>query len=688
MNKICRHILVALFVIGGAGVITSSLALAEEQNGSVTFVNRYSAVKGDAGKFRSHHWMKDGLVSGIENLTFDQKVGKDTDVSFEGYSIPAENNNGMEIFIKKGERHFLKTEYTTFRKYFDDVGGVWHPFVAAPPRLSNQDLEVDMGHFGIELGLGDEYRPDLSLMYERHTKVGKKSRLSWAAFKEGTVSKNISPTWQQIDETADVVTLKGKKEISGITVKSEQRAEFVESRNYRQEQSLSSTSTAETDLKIRAQEQKPKARALSSTLRGEKWVLDDKTFLALGYRFNNVSNTEKERLRELDRFYTPVNFSTNAEQRLLSDAENRSNEHIWTGHMQSNFAEDWIFISKMKVSYASREGSSTYPYDSLNASPDGIADNTQASRTENYINRLGENLSLRYSGIAHTALYAEAEFEQTRNYLSEFRDSIAGTNAGSTNEYFTRDTLTHINRTAWTLGGRVVPSQLWNLTAQVRRRAEDNDYDDQQETVSSSTLARSAFFDDLRIKGDEAETKFTLKPYHWMQNSVRYQFLNNKYLPRAEGQVNTKNRMLANILTFDTTLQPVDPLLVTLSFSHQALTTKTSAANSTSVPLPGFDATVDSWLASASYSPTETVTLINTVEYSKASNFNDYIALNELPLGAEFTEYDLRTQLDWSPKKGVKISPSYEYAMYDANPLVEVGNYSAHIAWLDLTFDW
>ena len=59
------------------------------------------------------------------------------------------------------------------------------------------------------------------------------------------------------------------------------------------------------------------------------------------------------------------------------------------------------------MGYSGREGSSTYPYDSLNATPDGIADNTQASRVENRVNRLGENFSLRYSGIAHTVLYSE-----------------------------------------------------------------------------------------------------------------------------------------------------------------------------------------------------------------------------------------------------------------------------------------
>jgi len=238
------------------------------------------------------------------------------------------------------------------------------------------------------------------------------------------------------------------------------------------------------------------------------------------------------------------------------------------------------------------------------------------------------------------------------------------------------------------MGGRVIPYKWFNMTAQVRRRAELNDYDDVRESANTDSLAKSAFFEELKIKGDEAETKLTWKPYSWLQNSLRYQFLNNKYSPRAETEVHTKSRMLANIITYDVSMQPVDPLLVTVSFSHQELSVKTPAASAASAPLPGFNAGVNSWLVSTSYSPKENLTFNNGFQYSRAANFNDFSATGSVPFGADFTQYDISTGIDWSLKKGVKISPSYQYAAYDANPLVEIGDYSAHIAWLDVSFDW
>src|SRR6185436_19757509 len=100
-KKWIRYFLVAPFVWGIMNLGT--LTFAEEANGSVTVINRNASVKGAVGKFRAHHWMKDGYAGGIGEITFDEKVGKDTEFSFEGYSIPAENDHKAEILIRKGD---------------------------------------------------------------------------------------------------------------------------------------------------------------------------------------------------------------------------------------------------------------------------------------------------------------------------------------------------------------------------------------------------------------------------------------------------------------------------------------------------------------------------------------------------------------------------------------------------------
>ncbi|MDP2654402.1 MAG: hypothetical protein Q8Q08_10280 [Candidatus Omnitrophota bacterium] len=683
MKRTFVYLIAALVIAAGC----ASSVWAEEDGQWSLGVNagRYAAVKGDVAKFRAHHWMKDGYVGGIEHLSFDEKVGT-ADFSFEGYTIPEENDNEAIIILKKGEEGFIKTEYKSFRKYYDTTGGVYNRFVSGSRDLTNQDLKMDMAHFMLELGLGTEAHPDLNLMYERHTKKGKKSRLTWTSVTEGATTKSIGPAWQQVDETADIVTLKGTKEVAGITLKGEQKAEWVESRNVREEKSLDDTGALSTNTKIRVQEQKPEARVLASTLRGEKWIIDDKTFAAIGYRFAHVNNTEYEWLREYDQNYSPTSYGSYPEQKLPSDAENRMNEHIWTGHFQNNLTPDLSFISKLKVAAQEREGSSTYPNDKTPSTPDGIVNTTEVSNVENKVNRIGENIALRYTGFSHATLYADAEMEQTRNWISEFRDSIAGQSAVNASDQFFRETITNINKTVLTAGARIIPSKTISMTAHVRHKDEMNDYDDLIESPIT-TSAKSAFLDALQLKGDEVATKFTWKPAKWYQNSFRYQLMNNKYYPRVENEGNTENLMRSHTYTYDITVQPINPLLMTVAFSHQQYFTKTTAGSASSTAVPAFNSGVNSWLFSTSYMASESISLINTILYSRADNYNDFSGTG-LPLGADFKQYDMTTSLEWTPKKGMKVKPTYEYASYKANPLVEVGDYSAHIVWMDVGFDW
>ena len=122
-------------------------------------------------------------------------------------------------------------------------------------------------------------------------------------------------------------------------------------------------------------------------------------------------------------------------------------------------------------------------------------------------------------------------------------------------------------------------------------------------------------------------------------------------------------------------------------------TTKTIAASAANVTaqksIPEFNSWVNSCLFSASYAPKENLSLTNTVYYAWADNMDTYDkALPGIPMTAAYKQLDLTTALQWSPKKDLTISPSYEYASYDGNPLVDTANYSAHIFQVDVGLKW
>ncbi len=663
--------------------LTVSLALAEENNISIEPYSGYSTVKGDVQKFRLFQWMKDGSVWGIKDLSFSRNFGEDTTFSFEGSTIPSENDVDVNFSLDKQQLGFLNFDYQLFRKYYDGTGGYYYPFSTLGVNELTQDLRMDIGHLDIEFGphLSDAF--DLSFLVEHHMKEGAKSRLSWTAVTE-TATRYIGPSWQDIDETTDAYALRAGTEFAGFDVKGENRWEFVNSNLFREEKYLSTASGSGT--KIRRQWQEPRSDLMTTTLSAGKWFNEEKSFLNFGYRFYDMDNTEFENLFEYDENGNRNVSYSNDKTKPGATADNNYDLHTWTGLFKTDLPHHLSFVGDMKAEMVKRQGESIYPDDAGDG--DGIPDTYEINIAENNLYRFGQKGSLRYSGLPKTSLYLEGEFEQTRNWLTEELRNVSGETAANTANDFNRETLTFIGKSIATLGARVVPTKEFNITAQARRRMGSNDYDDIIESSASSS-ARSAFIDVQKIYSNEFNTKLTYKPLRWLQSSFRYQYLDNKYDTRVQSQDTQKALMLSHIFTYDVYLQPKDQFLLNASFSNQDMKTSTPAGSiAGTTQTPGFNSNVSSWLLSGSYLPKENLTFTNTMVYSVANNFDDFSS-SGLALGEDFNKMDLTLGMNWKPKENINVEPHYSYNVYNTDTTsADYGDYTAHVIWLDLSFDW
>lgn len=660
-------------------------ALAQEDMSISVLPGGYAAVKGDTEKFRAHRWLNEGYFAGLESFTLEKTLPDAMVMSFEGSTIPQRNDAAAAFSLSKESVGTLEIDYDMFRKFYDGTGGVYNRFTTLSINDLDEDLHLDISHFGVGITpmfLPEEF-PQLSFSFERHVKDGRKSRLTWTAVKEGTTTRNIGPSWQDVDETTDTFALTANKEIGGFAVAGEQRWEILHSNLMREERNLSTTATA-ADKKIRRQYQEPEADIMTTLLKGERWFLDEKSFVSLAYRYYQADNSELETLAEYDATGVPRSF-TSPKNKPGASAENEYRAHSWVGNLVTNLTPVLNFISKFKAELVRRNGDSLYPDDSTDP-PDNIANTYEHNIAENKVYRLGESLGLRYAGIPKTSLYAEVEADQSKNWLTEELYTLSGQSVATTAGNFYRETVTNTTRQAFTIGGRVVPSSHINLTTQIRRRMENNDYDDLFETYNSGS-ARSAFIDALQVNANEANSRVGWKPVKWFEGAFRYQYLQSMYNPRVENQAETKNKALSHIFTYDIMLYPADSLLMNFSFSRQDFKVFTRAGSVSSSQVPGFNADINNWLFSLSYTPKETLTFTNAFHYSQSDNFDDFSATG-LPLGNDSDFYDITTSLKWLPSNKVAIEPHYAYYNYNTNPLAEVGDYSAHVAWLEVSYDW
>lgn len=669
-----RLVALILFTVGFNGMQRPAFADDTSPDGWGTFELmpiRTISVKGDAAKFRALNWMNDGVTGGIEDMLFNGKMGKDGHLSFEGHAIPGDNDYGADLKMTKSDGGgYIKMNYGNFRKWYDVYGGYYSNFTGSSSitRLA-ADPKMDMGHFLFEIGSNSnilETTPGASLSYERNTKEGIKNRLTWGSVTQSTIQRKIYPSWQQVDEVTDVIALKGNTDVAGMNVSGQQRVEFVNARTFREDNSTTTSTT------LRSHEQQPQAKQLVSSLKADRWIVDDKTYMSFAYQYNHSRNDMAETIRNYNTSGTTVSNSTNR----MVDAKATRDAHSWVQHFVTQLTPNLNFITKVKEEIIALTGSG-------DAVSNGTGGTARSEGSENKITRVGESVSMRYNGLAKTSLYADADLSQTRNWLSKMRYD-------SSSNY---ENIDNDPAMTWVLGARYVPNSKFNMTSQYRYKSDRDTFNTLYTTDDGITISR------LRTTFNEWSNRLTWKPTKWIENSFRVQLLDNVYHVQSLDQAGftngnndwIKSQGNSRIFTYDIVLQPLDEWMFDLGYSLNNFKVSTPASQATPSlaggGIPVFLANVYTWLFTASYAPKDNLSFFTDFQYSRAKDFNSQ-GFGVMTYGVDNEHYDANVGIKWSPRKDLTLSPHYGYYSYRANQSVDYGNYSAQVAWLDLSLDW
>jgi len=621
-------------------------------------------------------------------ISFVKDINKDISLNVEGSEFSNDNGDG-HLTLKDADLAFLKIDYNAFRKYFDNTGGVYPGYYKVNgAKLNSPDLQMDISYFKLETGIGPITDPFVDFTYEHNSKDGDKSLEQWASAQQSTGnSKKIAPSFEAVNDTVDRFTLKENKVFAGITIKGDQSAEIDYNHNVAEMPSVNPGNLTTINL----EDESPDAKMFGAGVRAEKWMLNDNTYAGLGYHYNHVHDTDlmQNQTQSVSAIGVvgPITPSTgwNYSHALEDD-------HVWVGNLNTNLTPNLTFLTDVRYEHMGSEGESTLYSNQTTV---------DAEAMENHQDHEGEHVELRYSGISHTSLFAESNMEQERNWDDEsFSNTAFG---GSTANNLSIDRLNRTQTESWTVGGEIVPNRFFIFKTKVDQKWERNNYD----TISlSGNPYAQTFLDSLDMNTIEEASSVTWKPYHWVQNSLKYQYLDTVYKPQQaalsykspmtapiNGQYGiAENHMLSSIFTYDITVEPIDPLLLMFTYSHvenYVRTVGASGTNSTSAAfpyIPVFNSGDNSFLFSDSYTPLESLTWTNTMCYTISDN---YVNFNTgVPSGSDFKEFNFTTELDWSYHKWLKIGPSYEYAAYKEDQSSGLGNYSANIFKLTAKFSW
>ncbi len=157
-----------------------------------------------------------GPYGGIQDFHLQEFAGKQGLFTADGHALAGNDDYAVRLELSDPDLGYLRAGFTQFRTWYDGNGGFF-PADNQSFSLYNNDLHIDRGSAWFEAGLTLPDKPSFALRYEHDYRQGQMDSTSWGDNDTGAVGappdRKIVPTYQDIDETRDIITADAKDKI-------------------------------------------------------------------------------------------------------------------------------------------------------------------------------------------------------------------------------------------------------------------------------------------------------------------------------------------------------------------------------------------------------------------------------------------------------------------------------------------
>jgi len=683
---IIAFILASVLLSAGAFVGTgrSETEMVMKITPSVLFMD----LDGDKEKFEEDHWTSRNQQYGLSDFNLLKEYKNGDSLELEARAIEGNHDYLVEADFEKEGIGGLLFEFKEFRKYYDGTGGYYSPFGSTAKSLNyveiGKGLNMDMTNFKLEGVYAKEGAPKYNFAYERELKEGRKSLISWGTVTgAGSVSKNINPTFLEVNETVDKLEAGVEHKIKGATVSAQQTWEHVESTNHKINNQTLTLSTGAISS-VRTKDENLDFDRYTTILRMAQEP-NQKSFFSLGVLYSHYIGGTME-------YITDTSTSAYNENHPLNPARVEQDTVTVLPRVSFSPSKNMLVDGGLKVEFVNKNGSATYNRDYRNSAgtsyvPDGTIDELVNIKSERQEKKLAETLKLKYNGIKNTAFYAGADFEQQLINQFETQDAF-GPNPSST-AYFSRDSDIGYYDYEFTAGFKWYPISQANITAEYKNKNGNRNFNNFFRTGDVEGGYRG-FIHELDFTSHTPIFKLNYKPVRWIACNAGYTFDTTTYGIKTYGFENTEYaKYRAHIYSAGVTLTPYDCFYTTLFYQRRNAATKTPANGEGGGPYnqPTYNANVDVGSFACSYAPNAKTAIRGGYSISRADNFNDFSATG-LPLGLDNLSQDISIGLEQKLRKDCSLEFKYDFMQYRENSNNGIDNYDAHLFYTGLKMEF
>jgi hypothetical protein len=653
-------IIFGFVVLASFGFLHTGLVSAEQPPAyfSTSFYGGDIAKSRDDEKFSEDWQMKDdSFIGGLEHLKLRYPLKEGWLLKSEIKTLPGQRNHDLRLEMSKDNLFYARIHYKRFPHYYDDSGGVYKNF-ATPFFVIPEEPGTDRKNLLVEFGLTLPDLPIFTFSYEKKLRDGEISSLTWGQATEG-VNRKIVPTIKEVNDDVNIIKIGAeyKHDIANIEV--EQRWEFTDLESVRTEKNF--TNGAPTAASARVVDEKDTYYESSQTTVKIDKTINKKLSLSGGYRYTKIDNDSEQFVKT---FNSNGSVSAGSTNWFDPNSDSDVNSHLWNLNLLAKPIKDLTVQGSFRLKNIHRDSVSTW-FDRAN-----VHDIT--ARTNN--TTFGEGIRITYKRIPRIAPYLEAEWQQGDIEIKEKENRT---------NFFQRDTDRDYDKQTYTTGLSFYPFKKFSGSVQYRKEITKNEYDDDLDTESASTIAPggySAFIDKQDFDTDIYTTRLTVHPTSSVSATFRHEYRSQEIDSKMDGL--NREQAHSDMQTFSgsVTITPFSNLYITSMVMHQNQRVKTRARNDASTPTRAFEGDSTTFVNSVIFALNEKTEISADYQASLTGNY-DEININDLglPLEHDYTMQTLTLGVKHKIRKNTTLWSKYSLYDYDESHIAGIDDYTSHL---------
>ncbi len=646
-----------------------------------------SSVNNDEAQFKQRNRIDDDAIGGVEDLYLEWLVGDNGTLRLNGRAIAGNNDYLLDLKYDHTDAGFVSAGYREFRNWYDGSGGFFPPgntFIS----YFDEDLALDRGAAWFEAGLRRPGIPELTLRYDRLTRDGMKSSSLWADTNlTGTSgTRNIVPTFLDVDEERDIVKLSGSHTLGntelGLGLRYES-SDLNNSRNARRrpneigpDRFLTHRDMVSTDLYhgyVSSSSSFNEQKAILSTAYSYTKVKNDLAGTRIyGNSFNAGFDPLFANRQILDEGFIDLVGATELKRQVGSV------------NLMLQVTDSLKAIAAVRV-----EGEDTWAASDFSKTTVGFPPTLTTAQEELAVSSksdtsiLAQRLEFRYTGIDNWVWFLRGEFEQTDGDLSETETETATSTVDidRTSDRDTRDQR-------YTLGSVWYPHRRVNVAARYRYGERETDYDHPIDSTANNSSDRfPAFLRDLDRRTHSGDVRVAWTARDDLRMTIRYDRVRTEVLNRSDLLQRVESAEIdSNLIGLNATWNPLTNAYVQADVAYAESQTDTPADTLTgSATGLVTDFNNDYWNATlvSGIALNEDTEVQARYFLYKADNYTDNSAFSQ-PYGSDSEEHGVSLGLNRRLGEHNRVRFNYAYITNDEVLAGGRDDYEASIVTLSL----